>query len=334
MNRIFLCEDKKNGHKVLLRLYGGKVMEGNDFLKSGGFDREVLVFYTMANMGIAPQLYGVFPDGRLEEYVNGHQPTREDYEDEQLMSAFARKLARVHATRLPLTKSPRDYFTDIHEAFKSNWDTYVQHLKEMPHVPGSDEAANLVYNYDIFEILIWFRDTFPKIKHKIILMHGDMNSGNVLIRNNVTNPDDKIVLLDYEFTSYSYRGFDIGNHFQSRTLDILQLLSAGKLVNMPYPNEEKRRQFVRAYIEELKRQPDYVFDVSLDNEYQILLEAEFFGAVYDQFLNAWLIGAHETFHSVFKDFPLHPVTFMARTIRNAEERKKSVIELMKRAKLD
>lgn len=334
MNRIFLCEDKKHGQKVLLRLYGGKILEGENILRSGGFEREVLVFYTMAQKGIAPQLYGVFSGGRLEEYLEGHIPTTEDFRDPQLMAVFARKLARIHVTRLPLTKTPRDYVSEIQRELDAHWESYIQSLKdiELPDDPGTQAAADMVYNYDIHGMNNWFRETFPQIKHKVVLMHGDMNGGNCLVRDNVADIEDKIILLDYEFTSYSYRGIDIGNHFGARTLDMTAIMS-GKLVSSLYPSEEERRHFIRAYLEEVQKDPDYDFDETVDNVYNVLLEAEFFGAIYDLFLNAWVIGNQEKFGSVFADFPIHPVMFMARTIRILEDRKKLTIDLMKREKL-
>lgn len=38
-----------------------------------------------------------------------------------------------------------------------------------------------------------------------------MQEGNILLRQNTRKPE--LVLIDFEYCSYNYRGFDIANHF-------------------------------------------------------------------------------------------------------------------------
>jgi len=38
-----------------------------------------------------------------------------------------------------------------------------------------------------------------------------MQEGNILLLHNTRKP--KLVLIDFEYCSYNYRGFDIANHF-------------------------------------------------------------------------------------------------------------------------
>lgn len=61
--------------------------------------------------------------------------------------------------------------------------------------------------------------------YEVVLCHNDVLSGNVLLHapseslqnetifNKVSELDPKITLIDYEYSCYSYRAFDIANHF-------------------------------------------------------------------------------------------------------------------------
>lgn len=327
----------KHGRKVLLRLYGGKLLETNSFLRSGGgYDREVLVFYTMSEKGIAAKLLGVFDGGRLEEYVNGHTLTCEECRDPELMAAFARILAKVHVTRLPFSKKPIEMIPIIEDLINKHWGKYMEGMKERPLSDGPEmkAIADMVHNFDVHAYIQWLKETFPKIPKKMVLRHGDMNTGNVMIRDEVSDMDKKIVLLDYEFTCYSYRGIDIGNHFTSRAIDLNAFITQGQLVMHPYTSENDRRAFAKAYIDGLKQQPDYEFDESLDNEYAVLLEAEFFSGLYDLFLHSWLISEQDKFHAMFVNHPVHPIFFAARLVNNVERSKASTIDLIERGKLE
>lgn len=48
-------------------------------------------------------------------------------------------------------------------------------------------------------------------KHPVTFCHNDMQEGNILLRQNMRKPE--LVLIDFEYCSYNYRGFDIANHF-------------------------------------------------------------------------------------------------------------------------
>jgi thiamine kinase-like enzyme len=46
-----------------------------------------------------------------------------------------------------------------------------------------------------------------------VLCHNDVLSGNVLLSETAVDEDPKITLIDYEYSCYNYRAFDIANHF-------------------------------------------------------------------------------------------------------------------------
>jgi thiamine kinase-like enzyme len=61
-----------------------------------------------------------------------------------------------------------------------------------------------------------------------VLCHNDVLSGNVLLHSSSSSSifnvdsDPQITLIDYEYSCYSYRAFDIANHFCGKITVLLQ----------------------------------------------------------------------------------------------------------------
>lgn len=47
--------------------------------------------------------------------------------------------------------------------------------------------------------------------------HNDLQEGNILLRQNTSKPE--LVVIDFEYCSYNYRGFDLANHFAEWQFD-------------------------------------------------------------------------------------------------------------------
>ena len=71
-NRIYVCENLSDDHpsKVLIKLYGGKLIGPDVPYRTLTEAGEVLVCYTMGELGLGPKLFGVFKGGRIEEYIS------------------------------------------------------------------------------------------------------------------------------------------------------------------------------------------------------------------------------------------------------------------------
>lgn len=334
MNRIFLCRNTVKDEKVLLRLYGGKLLEQNNILRGGGYETEVLLFHVMDKKNIGPHLYGVFPGGRLEEFIeNSNILSNEDIQNPDVVVAFARKLAQLHATQVPISKTPKDYFGLIEPIFANKWNNYIDFVKEkeLPPVPEMQQALQSVYEYDFGALISWLKGLVPKIKTRIVLSHNDMNRHNCLVRHGVTDANLRVVLIDYEFTCYGYRGCDIGMHFKNRTIDVKDLM-IGKMESMPYPEEADRRFFVQAYLEEARKISPDDWDESIDNEFVVLLDAEFFATIYQLFFASFIVKDFEKWKSM--EMPVHPGLMFASIVRDLEDRKNKIEDLMQRGRLD
>lgn len=54
------------------------------------------------------------------------------------------------------------------------------------------------------------REILVKQKSPVVFCHNDLQEGNILIKESSDNKN--IVIIDYEYCSYNYRGFDFANH--------------------------------------------------------------------------------------------------------------------------
>ena len=57
-----------------------------------------------------------------------------------------------------------------------------------------------------------------QVEAPVVFSHNDINTGNILVKEE-SDCSDPVVLIDYEFSSYNYRGFDLANHFNEWMYD-------------------------------------------------------------------------------------------------------------------
>lgn len=56
-----------------------------------------------------------------------------------------------------------------------------------------------------------FSSVVKQHKYPVVFCHNDLQEGNILMRLN--SEKTELVIIDFEYCSYNYRGFDIANHF-------------------------------------------------------------------------------------------------------------------------
>ena len=89
-------------------------------------------------------------------------------------------------------------------------------LEEVPDEEVS--AASIVANIDFESEIEYLAGLIIKISPPVVFSHNDINTGNILVKD-VQECSDPVVLIDYEFSSYNYRGFDLANHFNEWMYD-------------------------------------------------------------------------------------------------------------------
>ena len=160
VNRLFLCHNKKSNEKVIIRLYGGKIFkaENMNIIRHIGLEGEVLIFHLMHVNGIGPELLGVFDGGRIEEYLEGgHTLSNDDLKNDDVTTAMASKLAKMHSLEMPFNKNPKDLINIIRTRITQHWEHFKEVVRENQLPEGSPkefmELAESCYSFDWMELI-------------------------------------------------------------------------------------------------------------------------------------------------------------------------------------
>ncbi|CAB0017013.1 unnamed protein product [Nesidiocoris tenuis] len=171
--------------RLLLRLYGN--VNGSRAIET--LVTESVIFTLLSESQRGPRLYGVFSGGRLEEYIPARALLTTELADPQISRLIADKIAQIHLMDVPINKQPKWLWHTMHTEF------------------------------------------LVGIKSPVVFCHNDLQEGNILLREransdldltngndvtengNVRMTSDSLVVIDFEYCSYNYRGFDFANHF-------------------------------------------------------------------------------------------------------------------------
>ncbi|RWS27241.1 choline/ethanolamine kinase-like protein 3 [Leptotrombidium deliense] len=288
-NILFLCSlpsthTPLNGEptQVLLRMYGQMHSTGDD--QTQITVTESVIFMLLSERNLGPKLYGVFPGGRLEEYISARALACSELRDPDLSSVIARKLANVHSLSVPINKEPIWMFETM-----NNWLQTVRKISLDSVKPDKRQLAASLIRFNFESEIEWLKRFLKNAKSPAVFCHNDLQEGNILLtecqkpsnkaKSNelvLKELNDRIVLIDFEYCAYNYRGFDIANHFCEWALDYSNTEYPhfyAKFEN--FPNEEEQRRFVRSYIKNMN------FDVDddtndLNSEDHIMMEANYF----------------------------------------------------------
>uniref|UniRef100_A0A9J8AYV9 Ethanolamine kinase n=1 Tax=Cyprinus carpio carpio TaxID=630221 RepID=A0A9J8AYV9_CYPCA len=234
--------------RVLLRIYGAILQVGHpDHITIRGVDSIVLesvMFAILAERELGPRLYGIFPEGRLEQYLPSDRLRTEQLGFPEISAEIASKMARFHGMEMPFNKEPKWLFGTI--------DRYMEQVKTIKFVREAHiKKFNKLIKYDLPAELENLRSLLTATPSPVVFCHNDVQEGNILMLDGRENSSDKLMLIDFEYSSYNYRGFDFGNHFcewiYDYTYDQWPFYKA-KVEN--YPNRQQQLHFIRHYLSE------------------------------------------------------------------------------------
>ncbi|XP_063164931.1 choline/ethanolamine kinase isoform X1 [Candoia aspera] len=234
---ITTAEDEP--HQVLLRIYG-VILQGVDSLVL-----ESVMFAILAERALGPRLHGIFPQGRLEEYIPSRRLVTEDLPDPSISAEIAVKMARFHGMEMPFNKEPKWMFG-----------TMERYLKQISELTFSQEAQrnklNQLKAYNLEAEMHSLRTLLEATLSPVVFCHNDVQEGNILLlAGREACSTDRLMLIDFEYSSYNYRGFDIANHFCEWVYSYAHNqwpFYKASLEN--YPSREQQLHFIRCYLEE------------------------------------------------------------------------------------
>ncbi|GJX37554.1 probable ethanolamine kinase isoform X1 [Tanacetum coccineum] len=147
----------------------------------------------------------------------------------KMAAEIAKQLKNFHQVDVPGSKEPQ-LWTDIIKFLES--------------------ASTLTFD-DGEKHKLYMKITY--LNAPVVFAHNDLHSGNLML-----NDDErKLYFLDFEYGSYSYRGFNIGNHFNE---------NAGYDCDYKlYPSKNEQYHFFRHYLN--PENPNEVSDNDLEALY-------------------------------------------------------------------
>lgn len=241
----------KQGRRLLVRVYGVGM---DQFIHR---DREIYWLRKLSDTGYGPKLLGTFANGRFEEYLDAQPCTKWDLRQPTISKAIATKLCQLHLQFNAFPPSPSLHAKDRSEI----WDVVDSYLRlaiqGIHHLTEKNIQRQICLQQLRMEqwghYISSYKADIIAMASPIVFAHNDVQYGNIL--KHARSQD--LILVDYEYSSLNYRGYDVANHFlewaadyHSSTPHVLHLEN--------YPTPSQRFHFYQAYLDayaKLKHHP-------------------------------------------------------------------------------
>ncbi|GLG97697.1 Choline/ethanolamine kinase [Gryllus bimaculatus] len=196
--------------QILLRLYGQ--IHGERALE--GLITESVIFTLLSERHLGPKLHGIFPGGRIEEYIPARALHSSELSNSIISPLIAEKMAQVHLMNVPISKEPR-WLWDTIDRWLKNVEANLDNVEDIK--PSDLPFIQKIKSYNLKSEAQWLKKFLTKVQSPVVFCHNDLQEGNILLLNgdllNEKSEDTRLVLIDFEYCSYNYRGFDMANHF-------------------------------------------------------------------------------------------------------------------------
>uniref|UniRef100_A0A0E0B3F2 ethanolamine kinase n=1 Tax=Oryza glumipatula TaxID=40148 RepID=A0A0E0B3F2_9ORYZ len=165
------------------------------------------------------QLLGTFENGMVQSFIYARTLTPSDMKEPRIAAEIAKEIRRFHQVDIPGSKEPQ------------LWDDIFKFMKKASILEFEDKEKQKRYETISFRKI---QDEVKELKDLSDLLHAPL------------------YFIDFEYGSYSYRGYDIANHFNEY---------AGYDCDYSlYPDKNSQYHFFRNYL-----QPDRPSEVQLQD---------------------------------------------------------------------
>ncbi|XP_017052550.1 choline kinase A2 isoform X2 [Drosophila ficusphila] len=271
---------KQEPREVLLRIYGQT--HGDHALES--MITESVVFALLSERNFGPKLHGIFPGGRIEQYIPARALTTAELAEQRILMKVAEKMGEIHSLNIPMSKEP-DWIWNCMERWVSGLGSIVKgNIKSEPKSLALEKQMELMRTFDYVQEIAWMRSVIEEGDYPVVFCHNDLQEGNILLRqppaghnertplesisslrsnfdetlgdsldgnSNISEPETNkshsvspspcpeldttndsaldasftvdnepdLIIIDFEYCAYNYRGYDLANHFIEWTFD-------------------------------------------------------------------------------------------------------------------
>lgn len=231
-NRIYKANDPSSDETVVVRIFGG-----DDVFTPEARRKETDIFEELGNADISPRLMGKFGNGRLEAYIHGARAIElEEMTTVSVLDGVAKEMAKLHAfAPSKAMERKSEIWTCL--------DTWIDEVKQMDVVIDSVQL-----NISSYIKAVQQAKQIVAMDTDIVFAHNDLLCGNIM----QSSEDGSIRLIDFEYSGFNYRAYDIGNFF-AETMGGTQ---TGIVHPELYASLSKRRRFCQKYLSHLSKNED------------------------------------------------------------------------------
>ncbi|KAK3130143.1 hypothetical protein QOZ80_6BG0489540 [Eleusine coracana subsp. coracana] len=146
----------------------------------------------------------------------------------KIAATIAKELHKFHQIDIPGLKEPE------------LWNDIFKFLKKASLLKFEDNGKQKQYETisfsEIQDEIKELKDLADLLDAPVVYAHNDLLSGNLMLN----DLEDKLYFIDFEYGSYSYRGYDIANHFNE--------YAGFDCVYDLYPDKDAQYHFFRNYL--------------------------------------------------------------------------------------
>ncbi|CAG2180116.1 unnamed protein product, partial [Oppiella nova] len=187
-------------------------------------------------MKIAPKLLSVFNSGLISEYIDFRYLNTSDDHNPKTVALLAQKLAKFHSLNIPIPKTVLKKPQSLLEG------------KVRQEIVAKNLTTFLTLN--LLDEMPWIGERVLRVKSPVVFSHNDFNRTNILIRESNDNKSQnlEIFFIDFDYSNYNYRGYDLGKYFSTWAQEIPEYCAGP---NVQFPTDTQMSVFIEAYIEEM-----------------------------------------------------------------------------------
>jgi len=156
---------------------------------------------------------------------------------------IAKSIADLHKVQLPeLDKTPC-FLKTLEE--KDLIKMVQEKVAKTDYTPIETDVLNEILSLLDEKEISFLKGILPTSAESVVFSHNDLHAQNVL----VLKKNQKLLLIDYEYSNYNYRGYDIANFFNESVFDYNSDVHPYYLSDeTKFPSDDEMREFIQYYL--------------------------------------------------------------------------------------
>uniref|UniRef100_H3CBB7 ethanolamine kinase n=1 Tax=Tetraodon nigroviridis TaxID=99883 RepID=H3CBB7_TETNG len=204
---------------------------------------ESVMFAILAERELGPKLYGIFPQGRLEQYIPSRKLDTWELSDPSISAEVAEKMAKFHGMRMPFNKEPKWLFGTMEK--------YLSQVMRLKCTKDSHlRRFNRLLSYNLPQELEMLRRLEYYTKNNLVCPKKQCKS-HLFVLDKLRHTQKPPALRMGTILSPYIRGFDIGNHFCEWMYNYsCNEFPFFKVNPQAYPSKAQQLHFIENYLRE------------------------------------------------------------------------------------